>query len=99
MKVPEWFHDERVQNIAPDKLRLLLSLAEQIEGKTQKEAMPIIMGAIASANRQNLAFTRDEFDLLFAIMKEGKSEAEQRQMDDALSKARKLMQGKGAPRR
>ena len=57
------------------------------------------MGATPAANRQNLAFTRDEFDLLFAIMKEGKSEAEQRQMDDALSKARKLMQGKGAPRR
>ena len=99
MKVPEWFHDERVQSIAPAKLTLLLNLAEQIEGKSQKEAMPILMGAIASANRQNLGFTRDEFDLLFAIIKEGKSDAEQKQMDEALAKAKKLMQGKGGQRR
>ena len=95
MKVPEWFHDERIQNIAPVKLKLLLNLAEQIEGKSQKEAMPVIMGAIASANRQRLNFTKDEFDLIFQIMKEGKSEEEKRQMDDALEKARKMMRGKG----
>ena len=95
MKVPEWFHDERIQNIAPAKLQLLLNLAEQIEGKSQKEAMPVIIGAIASANRQRLNFTKDEFDLIFQIMKEGKSEEEKRQMDDALEKARKMMRGKG----
>ena len=94
MKVPAWFHDERIQNIAPAKLKLLLNLAEQIEGKSQKEAMPVIMGAIASANRQRLNFTKDEFDLIFQIMKEGKSEKEKRQMDDALAKARKMMRGK-----
>ena len=57
--------------------------------------MPVIMGAIASANRQRLNFTKDEFDLIFQIMKEGKSEEEKRQMDDALEKARKMMRGKG----
>ena len=56
--------------------------------------MPVIMGAIASANRQRLNFTKDEFDLIFQIMKEGKSEEEKRQMDDALAKARKMMRGK-----
>ena len=95
MKVPEWVRGERIQNIAPAKLKLLLNLAEQIEGKSQKEAMPVIMGAIASANRQRLNFTKDEFDLIFQIMKEGKSEEEKRQMDDALAKARKMMRGKG----
>ena len=94
MKVPECSHDQRTQNIAPAKLKLLLNLAEQTEGKSQKEAMPVIMGAIASANRQRLNFTKDEFDLIFQIMKEGKSEEEKRQMDDALAKARKMMRGK-----
>ena len=69
MKVPEWFHDERIQNIAPAKLKLLLNLAEQIEGKSQKEAMPVIMGAIASANRQRLNFTKDEFQMDDALAK------------------------------
>ena len=91
MNIPNWFYDERVQAIAPEKLSLLLRLAEQLEGKkTQKEIMPVVMGAIASANRQNLAFTRDEFDLIFRIMKEGKSEAEKSRMDDMLNQAQRL---------
>lgn len=41
MNIPNWFYDERVQKIAPEKLTLLLRLAEQLEGKTsQKEIMP-----------------------------------------------------------
>ena len=82
MNIPDWFYDERVQQIAPEKLTLLLRLAEQLEGKTsQREMLPIIMGAAASASRQNLGFTREEFELIFRIMKEGKSDAEQAQME------------------
>ena len=95
MNIPDWFYDERVQTIAPEKLSLLLRLAEQLEGKkTQKEIMPVVMGAIASANRQNLAFTRDEFDLIFRIMKEGKSAEEQQKMDETLQKAQQMFSGK-----
>ena len=57
MNIPNWFYDERVQQIAPEKLNLLLHLAAQLEGKTsQKEIMPVLIGAIASASRQNLMF-------------------------------------------
>ena len=95
MNIPDWFYDERVQAIAPEKLSLLLRLAEQLEGKkTQKEIMPVVMGAIASANRQNLAFTRDEFNLIFRIMKEGKSAEEQQKMDETLQKAQQMFSGK-----
>ena len=31
MNIPNWFYDERVQKIAPEKLTLLLKLAEQLE--------------------------------------------------------------------
>ena len=71
MNIPNWFYDERVQQIAPEKLNLLLHLAAQLEGKTsQKEIMPVLIGAIASASRQNLMFSKDEFELIFKIMKE-----------------------------
>lgn len=87
MNIPNWFYDERVQQIAPEKLNLLLHLAAQLEGKTsQKEIMPVLMGAIASANRQNLMFSKDEFELIFKIMKEGKSVEEQQKMDETLQK-------------
>lgn len=87
MNIPDWFYDERVQQIAPEKLNLLLHLAAQLEGKTsQKEIMPVLMGAIASVNRQKLMFSKDEFELIFKIMKEGKSVEEQQKMDETLQK-------------
>ncbi len=91
MNAPEWFQDPRIRNISPDKLNFLLKLAEQIEGKNQKQAMPILFGAVASAGRQNLQFTPEEFQLIFEIMKEGKSEEEKAKMDDTLKKAQKMM--------
>lgn len=92
MNAPEWFQDQRIRNIAPAKLNFLLKLAEQIEGKSQKQAMPILFGAVASAGRQNLQFTQEEFQLIFEIMKEGKSEKEKAKMDETLRKAQKMMQ-------
>lgn len=87
MNIPNWFYDERVQQIAPEKLNLLLHLAAQLEGKTsQKEIMPVLIGAIASASRQNLMFSKDEFELIFKIMKEGKSVEEQQKMDETLQR-------------
>ncbi len=53
--------------------------------------MPILFGAVASAGRQNLQFTPEEFQLIFEIMKEGKSEEEKAKMDDTLKKAQKMM--------
>lgn len=94
MNVPEWFQDPRIRNISPAKLNFLLSLAQQIEGKNQKQAMPILFGAVASASRQNLQFTPEEFQLIFEIMKEGKSEAEKKRMDETLKKAQQMMKTK-----
>ncbi len=95
MNIPEWFQDPRMKDISPDKLTFLLNLAKQIEGKNQKQAMPVLMGAVASASRQNLQFTPEEFQLIFEIMKEGKSPEEKRKMDEMLKKARGVMKGKG----
>ena len=94
MNIPEWFQDPRIKDISPAKLTFLLNLAQQIEGKNQKQAMPVLVGAVASASRQNLQFTPEEFQLIFEIMKEGKSEAQKRQMDETLKKAQKMMKGK-----
>ncbi|MCI8311333.1 MAG: hypothetical protein HFI12_03790 [Lachnospiraceae bacterium] len=95
MNIPEWFQDPRMKDISPDKLTFLLNLAKQIEGKNQKQAMPVLMGAVASASRQNLQFTPEEFQLIFEIMKEGKSPEEKKKMDEMLKKARGVMKGKG----
>ena len=91
MNIPEWFQDPRISGINPAKLSLIMKLAEQVEGKNQKEVMPVVLGAMASANRQNLQFTPDEFNLIFEIMKEGKSEEEKEKMDATLAKAQRML--------
>ena len=91
MNIPEWFQDPRISGINPAKLSLIMKLAEQVEGKNQKEVMPVVLGAMASANRQNLQFTPDEFNLIFEIMKEGKSEEEKKKMDATLAKAQRML--------
>ena len=44
--------------------------------------------------QQNLMFSKDEFELIFKIMKEGKSVEEQQKMDETLQKARQVFSGK-----
>ena len=95
MNIPEWFQDPRMKDISPDKLTFLLNVAKPIEGQNPKQSMPVLMGAVASASRQNLQFTPEEFQLIFEIMKEGKSPEEKRKMDEMLKKARGVMKGKG----
>ena len=91
MIIPEWFHDPRIKEVAPEKLQLLLQLAKQLEGKKDKrEIMPILMGAVVSANKQNLQFSPEEFELIFSLMKDGKSDAEKQQMDEMRKKAQKM---------
>ena len=46
MNIPNWFYDERVQQIAPEKLNLLLHLAAQLEGKTSQERLLLPAGRI-----------------------------------------------------
>lgn len=42
MNIPNWFYDERVQKIAPEKLTLLLKLAEQLEERqARKRSCPV----------------------------------------------------------
>ncbi len=75
----------------PKKIFLLTKISEKIEGRSQQEILPILMAAMTSARKQNISFTPSEFELLFSILKEGKSEQEIHKIDQTIDFARNVL--------
>lgn len=78
MKHPDWTQNPSLQNINPEKLQTLLSLAEQARGKNQSELLPFLM---AASGKGNLKFSKDEMEAVISVLKIGKSPQEIRRID------------------
>jgi len=75
----------------PRKVFLLTKISEKIEGKSEQDILPILMAAMSSARKQNISFTPSEFEILFSILKEGKSEEEVRRINQTIDFARNIL--------
>lgn len=80
----EWINHPAMKNIDPSKLELIRAAAKQTEGKSGKAMAPIMMALITSANKKGIQFTPDEVSLIISILKEGKSEKEQAQIEQTI---------------
>lgn len=77
----DWLNDPLLQNIDPVKLELIKTAATQTAGKSGKAMPPVLMSIITSANKQGIRFSPEEVTLILNILKQGKSEQEQKQID------------------
>ena len=91
MSLPTWKNHPALTGMDPRKLFLLTKVSEKVEGKTEQEIMPILMAAMSSARKQNLSFSPEEFELLFSILKEGKSHDEITKMNQTMEFARNIL--------
>ena len=91
MSLPTWKNHPALAGMDPKKVFLLTKISEKIEGKSEQEIMPVLMAAMSSARKQNISFTVQEFDLLFSILQEGKSEAEVQRMKQTMDFARNVL--------
>ena len=91
MSLPTWKNHPALAGMDPKKLFLLTKISEKIEGKSENDVLPILMAAMTSARKQNISFTPDEFELLFSILKEGKSPAQLQQMNQTMEFARNVL--------
>ena len=78
-----------MKNLDPVKLELIRSAAKQTEGKTGQALAPVMLSLIVNANKRGIRFTPEETDLILAIMKEGKSDREKKQIDHMVDSVRK----------
>lgn len=91
MSLPTWKSHPALAGMDPRKVFLLTKISEKIEGKPEGDILPVLMAAMTSARKQNISFTTDEFEILFSILKEGKSPQEVQQMNQTIEFARNVL--------
>lgn len=89
----EWMNHPAMKNLDPVKLELIRTAARQTEGKSGKALAPVMLSLIVSANKRGIRFTTEETDLILAIMKEGKTDSEKKQIDHIVDSVRKTKEG------
>ncbi|MGF0032728.1 hypothetical protein ACQRBN_07140 [Bariatricus sp. SGI.154] len=85
----EWMNHPAMKNLDPIKLELIRTAATQTQGKSGKSLAPVMMALITNANKKGIQFTPDEFSLILSILKEGKTQEEQNQIENMV----KMVQG------
>ena len=88
----EWMNNPALKNMDPAKLELIRMAAERTSGKSGKDLAPVMLALITGANRQGIRFTPDEVSLILDILKEGKSEEEQAQIDRTIRMTSSIFQ-------
>ena len=87
----DWINDPMLQNMDPLKIELIKTAAAQTAGKNGKALPPILMSLIMSANRKGIRFSSEEITLILTILKQGKSEQEQKQIDKTVEMVSAMM--------
>lgn len=82
-----WTENPAVRKIDIRKLSILMALMNQSEGKSFGEMIPAIIEANQNLTAMGLAFTNDEVQLIFDVLKSDMPEAELQQFN----KLRSLM--------
>lgn len=90
----EWINNPAMQGIDPIKLELIKSAAAQTQGKSGKSLAPVMMALITSANKKGIRFTSEEMSLIISVLKEGKSEEEQNQIEGMIQMVMSYMKKK-----
>lgn len=91
MSLPTWKNHPALAGMDPKKVFLLTKISEKIEGKSEQDILPILMAAMTSARKQNISFSSQEFEILFSILKEGKSEQEVQQINQTINFAQNIL--------
>ena len=91
MSLPTWKNHPALAGMDPKKVFLLTKISEKIEGKSEQDILSILMAAMTSARKQNISFTPQEFEILFSILKEGKSEQEVQQINQTINFAQNIL--------
>lgn len=87
----DWLNNPALKNMDPAKLELFKLAASQVEGKSGNTMAPIMMSLITNANKRGIQFTPDEISLILQVLKQGKSPAEQQNIDKTVQMVQMMM--------
>lgn len=89
-----WLNHPGLKNIDPLKLELIKTAAANTNGKSGNALAPILLSLITTANKKGIHFSPDEIGLIMEIMKDGKSSAEQAQIDKTAQMVQQLLKNR-----
>lgn len=87
----DWINDPALKNMDPAKLELFKMAAAQVEGKSGNAMVPIMMSLIMNANKKGIQFSPEEISLILQVLKQGKSPAEQQNIDKTVQLVQTMM--------
>lgn len=90
----DWMNDPTLKNIDPIKLDLIRMAASRTDGKTGRDLAPVMLSLITGAQKKGIRFTPEEISLILEILKTGKSEEEQKQIEQTLKTVQTLFKRK-----
>ncbi len=85
MSDTSWTRDPSLKGIDPQKLEVLLSIAESSKGKSPKELLPALLAMTGNLKRQGTSFSQEEADAVIQVLKQGKSPEEVQRMEKVIS--------------
>ena len=77
----DWMNHPAMENIDPVKLVLIKAAASKINGKNGNQMATVMMALITTARQKGIQFSPEEMTLILEVLKDGKSEEEQGQID------------------
>lgn len=89
-----WLNHPGLKNIDPLKLELIKKAASSTRGKTGNALAPVLLSLITTANQKNIHFSPEEIGIIMEIMKDGKSSAEQAQIDKTAQMVQQILKTK-----
>ena len=91
----DWLNNPALKNMDPAKIELFKLAASQVEGKSGNAMAPVMMSLIMNANKKGIQFTPDEISLILQVLKQGKSPAEQQNIDQTVQMVHNMMRNQG----
>ncbi|MEE1314760.1 MAG: hypothetical protein UHS49_03220 [Faecalimonas sp.] len=91
----DWMNDPILKNMEPQKRELFKMAATQVEGKSGNAMATVMMSLILNARKKGIHFTPEEMSLILQALKQGKSNAEQQNIDKTVQLVMNMMKKQG----
>jgi len=81
MNDSSWINHPAMKNVDARKLAILVELMNEAEGKPVEKSIPLLMNANKKLKEQNLAFNKDESDLITEILTKNMTPADKAKLE------------------
>lgn len=87
----DWTTHPAMEQLDPMKRQLIRAAASKVAGKSGNQMATVMMALITTARKRGVTFSPEEMSLILEILKDGKSEEEQAQIDSMVAMAMNLI--------